>query len=44
MDSGETRLEHLRRRAADQPIEHVGRELRALMTRERAGVEASGVS
>jgi ketol-acid reductoisomerase len=38
MDRGEPNLDQLRRRAADQPIEHVGRELRALMTRE--GVEA----
>jgi ketol-acid reductoisomerase len=38
MDAGEPYLDHLRRRAADQQIEHVGRELRALMRRE--GVEA----
>ncbi|MDQ4030095.1 MAG: ketol-acid reductoisomerase [Actinomycetota bacterium] len=41
MDAGEPHLDQLRRTAADQPIEHVGRELRALMRRE--GVEASGV-
>jgi ketol-acid reductoisomerase len=35
MERGESNLDHLRRRAADQPIEHVGRELRALMTRQR---------
>ena len=38
MDRGEPHLDQLRRQAADQPIEHVGRELRGLMTRE--GVEA----
>jgi ketol-acid reductoisomerase len=38
MDRGEPNLDQLRQRAADQPIEHVGRELRGLMTRE--GVEA----
>jgi ketol-acid reductoisomerase len=38
MDRGEPNLDQLRRRAAEQPIEHVGRELRSLMTRE--GVEA----
>jgi ketol-acid reductoisomerase len=34
MDSGEKELDHLRQAAADQPIEQVGRELRALMHRE----------
>ena len=41
MESGEPNLDQLRRNAADQQIEHVGRELRGLMRRE--GVEASGV-
>ena len=38
MERGEPNLDQLRRSAADQPLEHVGRELRGLMTRE--GVEA----
>jgi hypothetical protein len=42
MEAGEPNLDQLRRRAADQPIEHVGLELRALMHRETA--EARGVS
>jgi ketol-acid reductoisomerase len=41
MDRGEPNLDQLRRRAAEHPIEHVGRELRALMQREP--VEADGV-
>jgi ketol-acid reductoisomerase len=41
MEKGEPNLDQLRRSAADQPLEHVGRKLRALMRRE--GVEASGV-
>ena len=41
MDRGEPYLEELRARAADQPIEHVGRELRSLM--QRQGSEARGV-
>jgi ketol-acid reductoisomerase len=34
MDAGEGKLEELRRRAADQLLEQVGRELRALMQTE----------
>jgi ketol-acid reductoisomerase len=34
MDSGEHELDRLRRQAADQPLEEVGRRLRALMVRE----------
>jgi ketol-acid reductoisomerase len=41
MDSGEKKLEELRRRAADQLLENVGRELRALMQTEAP--EAHGV-
>jgi ketol-acid reductoisomerase len=41
MEQGEPNLDRLRRAAADQQIEHVGRELRGLMRRE--GVAASGV-
>jgi ketol-acid reductoisomerase len=41
MDSGEKRLEELRRAAADQLLENVGRELRALMQTEAP--EAHGV-
>jgi ketol-acid reductoisomerase len=41
MDAGEPNLDQLRHAAADQQLEHVGRELRGLMRRE--GVEASGV-
>ncbi|HWQ25066.1 MAG TPA: ketol-acid reductoisomerase [Gaiellaceae bacterium] len=40
MDAGEPRLRELRAQAADQPLEQVGRELRALMRREAAEVEA----
>ena len=40
MDAGERRLSELRAQAADQPLEHVGRELRALMRRERPEVQA----
>jgi ketol-acid reductoisomerase len=36
MDSGEHELDRLRRQAADQPLEEVGRRLRALMRREAA--------
>jgi ketol-acid reductoisomerase len=39
MEAGEPRLRELRAQAADQPLEQVGRELRALMRRE-AEVEA----
>jgi ketol-acid reductoisomerase len=35
MDEGEPHLDQLRREAAERPIEHVGRELRALMTRSQ---------
>jgi ketol-acid reductoisomerase len=41
MDSGEPRLRELRAQAAEQQIEQVGKELRALMRRE-AEVQASG--
>jgi ketol-acid reductoisomerase len=41
MDSGEKKLEELRRAAADQLLENVGRELRALMQTEAP--EAHGV-
>src|SRR4029450_5064187 len=41
MDSGEHKLEELRRAAADQLLENVGRELRALMQTEAP--EAHGV-
>jgi ketol-acid reductoisomerase len=41
MDSGEKKLEELRRAAADQLLENVGRELRALM--QTAAPEAHGV-
>jgi ketol-acid reductoisomerase len=41
MEAGEPHLDQLRRQAADQELERVGRELRALMSRE--GVEARGV-
>jgi ketol-acid reductoisomerase len=41
MDAGEGKLEELRRRAADQLLEQVGRELRALM--QTAAPEAHGV-
>ena len=34
METGEPRLKELRAKAADERIEHVGRELRALMHRE----------
>ncbi len=37
MDADEARLRELRAAAADQPLEQVGRELRSLMRRERAG-------
>jgi ketol-acid reductoisomerase len=40
MDTGEPRLRELRAQAQDQPIERVGRELRALMRREASEVEA----
>ena len=40
MDAGEQNLAKLRAEAADQPIEHVGKELRALMRREEAEVPA----
>jgi len=45
MEAGEAHFDQLRRRAADQEIEVVGRELRALMTREGTveAVEASGI-
>jgi ketol-acid reductoisomerase len=43
MEAGEPHLDQLRRAAADQPIEHVGRELRALMRREGVSAEARGV-
>jgi ketol-acid reductoisomerase len=36
MDSGEHELDRLRQAAADQPLEEVGRRLRALMVRETA--------
>jgi len=41
MDAGEGKLEELRRSAADQLLEQVGRELRALMQTEAP--EAHGV-
>ena len=41
MDSGEKKLEEVRRAAADQLLEQVGRELRALMQTEAP--EAHGV-
>jgi ketol-acid reductoisomerase len=41
MEAGEPHLDQLRRGAADQPIEHVGRELRTAMRRE--AVEARGL-
>jgi ketol-acid reductoisomerase len=37
METGEPRLRELRKQAAAEPIEEVGRRLRALMTREVAG-------
>jgi len=40
MDTGETHLAELREQAADQQLEHVGRELRALMRREGSEVQA----
>ena len=39
MEAGEPNLDQLRRRAADQQIEEVGRELRALMQREGGEVD-----
>jgi ketol-acid reductoisomerase len=36
MDAGEHELDRLRQAAADQPLEEVGRRLRALMRRETA--------
>ena len=41
MDAGEPRLRELRAQAADQELERVGKELRALMRRERAEVPAA---
>jgi len=38
METGETRLKELRAKAADERIEHVGKELRALMKRETSEV------
>ena len=38
MDAGEPRLAELRKQASDQELERVGKELRALMRRERAEV------
>ncbi len=38
METGETRLNELRAKAADERIEHVGKELRALMRREKSEV------
>jgi len=40
MDAGEPRLTKLREQAADQVLERVGRELRALMRREASEVQA----
>jgi ketol-acid reductoisomerase len=40
MDAGEPRLRELREQAATQPLEQVGKELRALMRREGAEVRA----
>jgi ketol-acid reductoisomerase len=40
MDAGEPRLAELREQAASQPLEQVGRELRALMRRETSEVQA----
>jgi ketol-acid reductoisomerase len=40
MEAGEPRLAELRAQAADQPLEQVGRELRALMRREGSEVRA----
>jgi ketol-acid reductoisomerase len=40
MDAGEPRLRALREQAAEQPLEQVGKELRALMRREGAEVQA----
>jgi ketol-acid reductoisomerase len=40
MDAGEPRLRELREQAAAQPLEQVGKELRALMRREGAEVRA----
>jgi ketol-acid reductoisomerase len=40
MDAGEPRLAELREQAASQPLEQVGRELRALMRRETSEVRA----
>jgi ketol-acid reductoisomerase len=40
MDAGEPRLRELREQAAAQPMEQVGKELRALMRREGAEVRA----
>jgi ketol-acid reductoisomerase len=42
MDAGEPELRRLRERAADQRLEEVGRELRALMHREASEVQAGG--
>jgi ketol-acid reductoisomerase len=39
MDAGEPRLAELREQAASQPLEQVGRELRALMRRETSEVQ-----
>ncbi len=41
MDAGEPRLAELRQQAGDQELERVGKELRALMRRERAEVPAA---
>ena len=40
MDAGEPRLTELRKQAAEQPLEQVGKELRGLMRREASEVEA----
>jgi len=40
MDAGEPRLTKLREQTADQVLEQVGRELRALMRREASEVQA----
>jgi ketol-acid reductoisomerase len=40
MEAGEPRLAELRTQAADQPLERVGKELRALMRREASEVQA----
>jgi ketol-acid reductoisomerase len=40
MDAGEPRLTELREQNADQALEQVGRELRALMRRETSEVQA----